>query len=373
MGARTQFRYLSETDCIDAGVLDAARCVEVSEEVFALLADGDYLMGGHSHNSHGLGIVFPRESSFPNMPVAGPDRRFVSMPAYLGGRFDVCGNKWYGSNHANSEKGLPRSVLTLMLNDKDTGEPLALMSANLISSARTGAVPGVAVRHLARPGSRVAAILGCGAINRACFRAIHSQIGGLEKVYCVDLFEEAAASFALWVRIEFGVDAVVEADLETALATADVVSVAASRIAPVAVSYAWFAPGATVLISGPLAADDKFWTRSRIVYDHIGLHEAYVEEASASGDKQAYYDGVIGGPIYRLIDDGRLPAFTKSVALGGIVKGGPGARRSDDEVIAFVTCGMAVFDLAWGHDLYKTAVREGLGAELVLWEEPYKD
>lgn len=59
MGKRTEFLFLSEPDCIDAGVLDAARCVDVCQEVFELLAAGDYLMGGSNHNSHGMGIVFP--------------------------------------------------------------------------------------------------------------------------------------------------------------------------------------------------------------------------------------------------------------------------------------------------------------------------
>jgi ornithine cyclodeaminase/alanine dehydrogenase-like protein (mu-crystallin family) len=371
MAARTEFRYLSEADCIDAGVLDAGRCVDVSEEVFGLLDDGDYLMGGPSHNSHGLGLVFPKESPFPNMPLAGPDRRFVAMPGYLGGRFDVCGNKWYGSNHANTGKGLPRSVLTLMLNDKDTGEPLALLSANLISSARTGAIPGVAARHLARRDSRTAAVLGCGPINRACIRAIHTQLPGLTKLYCYDLFDEAAAAFAVWASAQLGVDAVVEPDLPTALAQADVVSVAASRLAPLVVERSWFASGATVLISGPLAADPAFWTSARLVYDHIGLHEAYVEEAVSSPDKQAYYDGVIGGPIYRLIDSGGLPALRHSLGLGAVVRGRAPGRVSETELTAFVACGMPVFDIAWGHDLYRTALEKGLGTNLVLWEQPY--
>ena len=36
--------------------------------------------------------------------------------------------------------GLPRSILMLILNDKDTGAPLAFMSANILSAYRTGAV-----------------------------------------------------------------------------------------------------------------------------------------------------------------------------------------------------------------------------------------
>jgi N-[(2S)-2-amino-2-carboxyethyl]-L-glutamate dehydrogenase len=350
---RTQFRYLSEADCIAAGVLDVDRCVDVSEEVFRLLAAGDYLMGGPNHNSHGMGVVFPKESPFPNMPVAGPDRRFVAMPGYLGGRFDVCGNKWYGSNHANVEKDLPRSVLTLMLNDKDTGEPLALMSANLISSARTGAVPGVATRWLARPGSETAAVLGCGPINKACFEAIKSQMPTLKKVYCFDLFEAAAANFASWAR-ELGVEAVVELDLRAALADAEIVSVAASRLKP-------------------MQANDAFWVDSTIVYDSIGLHEAYVEEALAAPDKAEAYAGVIGGPLYTLIDENKLPALRDSTELGSVVLRDRPGRTSDEDRVVFIACGMSVFDLAWGYELYEAAQARGIGIELDLWATPVSD
>ena len=31
----------------------------------------------------------------------------MAMPAYLGGKFDMAGVKWYGSNVGNREKGLP--------------------------------------------------------------------------------------------------------------------------------------------------------------------------------------------------------------------------------------------------------------------------
>jgi N-[(2S)-2-amino-2-carboxyethyl]-L-glutamate dehydrogenase len=371
MGKRTAFLYLSEPDTIDAGVLDAARCVDVSEQVFDLLAQGDYLMGGPNHNSHGMGIVFPKTSEFPNMPVAGPDRRFVAMPGYLGGRFDVCGNKWYGSNHANSEKGLPRSVLTLMLNDEDTGEPLCLMSANLLSSARTGAVPGVAARHLADSPARSIAVLGCGPINRACVRAIATQLPKLEKVVCFDIFEKAAAGFAEWSASELGVEGVVEMDLPTALRGAEVVTVAASRVKPLVVEESWFAEGATVLVSGPISADEAFWTNSTIVLDHIGLHEAYVEEAVASPDKQAAYSSVIGGPIYRLIDEGKLPALTEFASLGPVIRSGEPVRTDPKQRVAFIACGMSVFDLGWGHELYQTALEKGIGQELLLWDSPY--
>ena len=54
MAHRTDFLYLSEPDTIAAGVLDAKKCIDNAEEVFTLLAKGDYLMGGNNHNNHGM-------------------------------------------------------------------------------------------------------------------------------------------------------------------------------------------------------------------------------------------------------------------------------------------------------------------------------
>jgi ornithine cyclodeaminase/alanine dehydrogenase-like protein (mu-crystallin family) len=370
MDTRIEFLYLSEPDTIAAGVNDAAKCVDVSEEVFKLLAQGDYLMGGSNHNSHGMGIIFPKETRFPNMPVAGPDRRFFAMPAYLGGRFDVCGNKWYGSNAANTAKGFPRSILTVMLNDKDTGAPLCLMSANLLSAARTGAVPGVAARHLARKDSGTAAVIGCGPINKSCFNHIMSQVKNIKKVYCYDIFEDHAKKLANWANQTFGIEGIATLDIEEALKNADVVTVAASRLKPLHIKNEWIKRGASVLLSGPALGDEDFWTGNRIVLDHIGLHEAYVEEAIVSGDKQNYYNGVIGGPIYRLIDDKKLPPLQDFTSIGQIILGEKDGRTGGDETFVFVACGMAVFDVGWGYEIYQNALRNNIGQKLLLWDKP---
>lgn len=370
MDTRIEFLYLSEPDTIAAGVNNAEKCVDTCAEVFQLLARGDYLMGGPKHNSHGMGIIFPKETPFPNMPVAGPDRRFFAMPAYLGGRFDVCGNKWYGSNAANAGKGLPRSILTVNLNDKDTGAPLCFMSANLLSAARTGAVPAVAARHLARKDSEIAAVIGCGPINKSCFRNIMTQVKGIRKVYCFDLFIEKAQAIAAWASEQYGIEGVATDNLEEAMRASDLVTIAASRLKPLYIDSAWVKKGATLLLTGPATGDDNFWLNNKIVYDHIGLHENYVSEAIESGDKEGYYKGVIGGPIYHLIDEGRLPALKDSTSIGMIINGDAQGRTNDDDTYIFVACGMAVFDVAWAYDVYQEALKQGIGQKLVLWDKP---
>jgi ornithine cyclodeaminase/alanine dehydrogenase-like protein (mu-crystallin family) len=370
MSTKIDFTYLSEPDMIAAGVLDAARCVEVCEETFSLLGKGDYLMGGASHNSHGMNIVFPKETQFPNMPVAGPDRRFAAMPGYLGGRFDVCGNKWYGSNHANMQKGLPRSILTMMLNDKDTGAPLALMSANLLSAARTGAVPGVAAKHLTNKTSKVVSVVGCGPINKACFAAVMTQLSGVERVVCFDLFLDKANEFAAWVKETYNVEALGTDDTESGFRGADVITVAASRLKPLVFKDEWIKAGATILVSGPVNADESFLTSCRIVYDHTPLHENYVEDAIGSGNKEGYYNGVIGGPFYRLIDAGKLPALKDSTGLGDVVNGKKVGRSSPSDRIVFIACGMSVFDISWGYEVLQNAREKGIGTSLNLWDKP---
>lgn len=148
---RIDFLYLNEKDMIDAGVLDAGHCVETMEEVLCLLAKGDVLMGGKNRREHGIQLIFPKESEIPGFPLEDSrDRRFMSMPAYLGGRFHLAGEKFYGSNGRNVRKGLPRSILMATLNDVETGQPLAYMSANLLSAMRTGAVPGVVAKNICR-------------------------------------------------------------------------------------------------------------------------------------------------------------------------------------------------------------------------------
>lgn len=372
MYPKIDFLYLSEPDMIAAGVLDAARCVEVCEETFSLLGKGDYLMGGVNHNNHGMNIVFPKETKFPNMPIAGPDRRFAAMPGYLGGRFDVCGNKWYGSNHENAQKGLPRSILTLMLNDKDTGAPLALMSANLLSAARTGAVPGVAAKHLANEQAQTVSVVGCGPINKACFTAIMTQLKDVKKVICFDLFLEKAEEFMRWVAKEYNVKVKATSEAEEAFSNADVITVAASRLKPLYFKNEWIREGATILVSGPVNADQSFLTSCKIIYDHTPLQEAYVEDAIASGDKERYYDTVIGGPFYRLIDNGKLPSLKESTGLGDVVNGKKSGRENNKERIIFIACGMAVFDISWGSEMLKNARAKKIGQTLNLWDKPHQ-
>lgn len=79
---------------------------------------------------------------------------------------------------------------------------------------------------------------------------------------------------------------------------------------------------------------------------------------------------LLGGPVYHLIDLGLKEQLDDSLAIGKIIMGQQQGRTSDDDIICFIACGMSVFDLGLGYDLYQTALEKGIGTKLLLWENP---
>jgi len=371
MSKKTEFLYLSEPDMIQAGVLDSARCVDVVGEVFRLMGQGDYLMGGHNGNEHGHLLIFPKESPFPNMPVAGPDRRFTSMIAYLGGRFNITGEKWYGSNTVNPGRGLPRSIHLITLNDTDTCEPFAVMQGNLVSAVRTGAVPGLATRHLARKDSKVCSLVGAGPINKAGFKAIASQVKTLEEFVMYDLYPEKSQAFIEWAEKETGVKGRMASSLEECVRAGDIINLATSGAKPVYIENAWIPKGAVVILSGRARFDDEALLSCDVVYDNIGMQQAYKAEQAHFDSIEEFYSKMKGGQFFKLIDEGKLPALEDSLTLCKMVTGEQQGRTSEDQRIIYLTAGMSTFDVAWSYECYCRAKEMGLGVTLPLWDEAY--
>ncbi len=370
MGKCTEFLYLNEEDMIKAGVLDTAHCIDVEEEIFKLLSKGDYVMGGDGHNSHGIALTFPKESEFPNMPLDGPDRRFLAMPAYLGGRFNVCGVKWYGSNIANHSKGLPRSVLVEVLNDADTGEPLAFMSANLLSSVRTGCVPGVGTRHLARKGAEVCTCIAAGPVGKACFDAIVREASALKEVVIYDIKKEAAEAFAKEAAAKYGIKARAADSMEEAVRAGDIVSVAASAVAKVQLDGEWLKPGSLIIFTGRCWIDEPYFLSAKTIWDNAKMHEEYYSHHLALPEEERFLNG-IGVQTYRMIYEKKLPPLSEAVSLGDVITGTGEGRTSDEERICFITSGMPVWDVGWGFEVYQKAKEMGIGQTLKLWDSPY--
>ncbi len=373
MGTKVDFLYLSEPDMVKAGVKDMKQCVEVMERLLVTLNKGDYVMGGKNHNSHGCMIMFPDDPQFPGMPKNADERRFMAMPAYLGGEYQMAGMKWYGSNVENKKQGLPRSILMMMLNDKDTGAPLALMSANLVSSYRTGGIPGVGAKHLARKDAKTVAIVGPGVMGKTSLAAFVSVCPHLDTLKIKGRGQKSIDSFIEFTKKECPqIKNITVCDtLEEAVRDSDIISMTTVVRDDVAsfpyINGEWVKKGA--LISMPSAArfDDEFLAKKcKLVVDNAKLYEAWEEEYPYPTYPQVQ---IVGTKFTDLVHDGLIQA-SDIIDITDVIQGKHAGRESDDEIIVYSVGGMPVEDIAWGGTVYRNAVAKGIGVKLPLWDQP---
>lgn len=371
---KIDFLYLNEEDMVKAGVKDMASCVQTMEEMFKLLKIGNYRMGGANGNSHGCMVMFPEKSKFPEMPVDGPDRRFMAMPAYLGGKFDMAGMKWYGSNTENKQKGLPRSILTLILNDKDTGAPKAFMSANILSAYRTGAVPGVGFKYFAKDDAKVIGIVGPGVMSKTALAAAMAVRPSIQTVKVKGRGKASLNRFVQHVKDTYpNVDVYPVETIEEAVKDADIVSVSTSTpttgdtsIYPY-IAEEWIKPGAVIESTAALRFDDDFVIhRARTVTDNIKLYEAWEEEMKPDAYKTVPIPAV---HVMDLIAEGKM-SLDQVDDLGDVILGNIPVHRNEGEVIIYSVGGMPIEDIAWGTMVYRNALKKGIGQTLNLWDVP---
>lgn len=379
MDSKVEFLFLNEEDMIKAGVLDADRAVDTVGEVITLLSEGDYLMGGRAHNDHGVQLIFPEKSDIPNFPLAdSADRRFMAMPAYLGGRFHMCGEKWYGSNGNNRSIGLPRSILMMMLNDVETGKPLAYMSGNLLSSMRTGAMLGLAAKLLARDDSKVLTLVGPGVICRSSLRAIMSQRFDIDTIKIKGSSPTSANAIKMKEYIEENYpqvkNIVLCRDMEEALKDADIITEAVSCKEGEWPEYKreWLKPGALVISTSTFNMEHKSIVDLKKVIDNYGMYENYAEEDNVGYDENGnrLHTGCMGEDFVYMVQDGLIERDSLTT-FGEIIRGKKPGRESDDEIILVSIEGMPTEDVAWAYECYTYALVHDIGTKLKVWDRPY--
>ena len=103
------------------------------------------------------------------IPVDPPGGFYGIMPALTG---DGLGQKIVTFYPPNAGKGIHTHMALIVLNNRETGEPIAVMDGRLITEMRTAAVSAAATKLLAPPAAKVLAILGSGVQARSHFEAL---------------------------------------------------------------------------------------------------------------------------------------------------------------------------------------------------------
>ena len=255
-----------------------------------------------------------------NMLTIEEGKRYLGiMPAVAE---DAMGAKLVSFYPRNAGTEVPTHLAMILLFRPDTGEPLAVMDARLITEMRTAAVSAAATRRLAAPDSRVLALLGSGVQARAHLQAL--------------MLVRHFAEIRVWSRTAEHAERFAEQHnarampVEAAVRGADVVVTATSALQPI-LEGAWLKPGAHVNAVGAprpdwRELDDRAMANTLVV----DSREAVLKE---SGDvilsKAKIYAGI--GEIFAGVKEAPLPATTVFKSVGIAVEDIAAAKLVYDE------------------------------------------
>src|SRR4029079_598434 len=240
-GHDTSFLFLSQEDVVAAGGTDMPAIIEVIERAFRIKAAGDVFMPPK------VMITWSDEPGTEEL-----HGRIMAMPAYVGGEVDVAGLKWIPSVPDNpSRRGLPRANALVLLSDRETGLPLAVMDGTVVSGMPTGAVTGVAVRHLAAGDERRACLLGAGVLAHTQLDALRVVMQALERVDVYDPDRDRVQRFCSRQADATGLDMRSADTAEAAVRGAQVVVPATRGVQPT-FEPDWRDEGVTVVLVSSL-------------------------------------------------------------------------------------------------------------------------
>jgi alanine dehydrogenase len=331
-------RFLSGPD-IDSLGLSKAEIVTAVQD--AVRAHGD-----------GRVVVEPRVHLVPDNHGAGHFNVLRGHLAASDGSLPgpgVSGVKVVGDFVSNYAAGLPSELGLLTLYDPETGVPLSIMDATLITACRTGAMTAVGARYLAR---RDAKVLGhVGARGTAFWNVVLlDEMFGLDEIRITSRRPESRAAFARQLAAVTGTRIRVTDSADEAFDGADILVEASRLAAPEPLlRTASVKPGAFVVPYGTVSA---------VELDLLDVMDKVVVDDWREAQSGSF------GALRRHVDTGRLSSESLHAELGQIVTGRRPGRERDDERILFWHRGLAILDIAVGLAILRRAEQQGAGTML---------
>ncbi|MCR4407391.1 MAG: ornithine cyclodeaminase family protein [Anaerolineae bacterium] len=317
--------YLSQADVASVG-LTMAEIIAALEQMFREKGEGRVEMP-------------PKPGIHPL-----PDAFIHAMPAYIPA-LKSAGIKWVSGYPENYKRGLPYINGLLILNDPETGIPLAVMDCVWITAKRTGAATAVAAKYLARPDSEVVGILGCGVQGRSNLEALQ-VLFPIKRVLAYDINPDAQRRYAQEMSEQFGLEVVPVQEPKQAVVGCDIVVTAGPilKVPHATIKPGWFEAGAFA----SLVDFDSYWhpdamrQADKFCTDDVPQLEHYRETG--------YFQDI--PPIY--------------ADLGELVTGRKPGRQSPAERTMTANLGLALDDMAIAPLIYQRAVEKGTGTWLPL-------
>jgi N-[(2S)-2-amino-2-carboxyethyl]-L-glutamate dehydrogenase len=335
------FLYLDQEAVLAAGVLDMRRAMNVVGEAQARFAKGE--------------VREPQKIVLRNADTVESETkgRFNGLAASIGAPVrSAIGMKWIASFPGNRQLGRPRANGLIILNCPQTGVPVAVMEAGLVSAMRTGAMTGLGVRYLAPKKIRKIGIVGAGLQSRTQILGLWTELPDVEEIALFGreissaeaVADDSRRRWAAPVRVVLTVeDALQDADVALTITTAQEPLIRAQHIKPGAL---------TVQLAGHECEFGVIQQCEKVVADDWET----VKQRGIMTPAIMHRQG--------LLRDENIHAN-----LGELILGTKKGRESDER-IHYCHMGMAVNDVAVAWAVYESARARKLGVSLPLWKEP---
>jgi ornithine cyclodeaminase/alanine dehydrogenase len=318
--------YLSQADVVSINV-GMAEIIQLVETAF-------------DEKGHGRVEMPPKPGIHP-----GEGDNFIhAMPAYIPA-LNSTGVKWVSGFPENAKKGLPYITGLLILNDPETGLPLAVMDCQWITAMRTAAATAVSAKRLARPDSAKLGVLGCGVQGITNTEALN-VLFPLTEVFAYDVHPAAIEKFSQKIAGDLGLTVTPVTTPREAVTGCDLVVTAGPILKQPhqTIKAGWLDQGAFA----SLVDFDSYW-------EPAAMKE--VDKFCTDDLKQfAYYKSV------GYFQD--VPPIHAD--LGELVAGLKLGRESEAERTIACNLGLALDDMAVAPTIYHRAKEMGIGTWLPL-------
>jgi alanine dehydrogenase len=256
-----------------------------------------------------------------------------AMPGYIH-PLKAAGIKWAGGYKNNPGKGLGYIMAMIILQEPDTGVPLAVMDGVHITNMRTGAAAAVCAKYLANPASEVVAIIGAGQQGRTSLTAL-CRLFHLKKARVYDILADSAKKYVAEMESSLGLEVLMVKNPEDAVKDADIVVTATQADEPIVQNH-WLKPG---VLSVSLGSYQEFDDESVLKADKVLVDNW--EQCSHRGE------------LAKLFARGLFSKEMLYAEIGEVAAGIKIGRTSQKEKIMVVPIGIGTHDIAVAYKVYQ--------------------
>lgn len=283
----------------------------------------------------------------PRSHIGSEENAFLLMPCLTKSFF---GTKLVSVFPDNARQNLPSVDAVMILSNATTGEILAILDGQTLTTLRTGAVGGVGIRHLSLPDVESLGIVGTGVqgLSQALFAA---SVRPIKEINVFGRRPEAAATLFEKLSLELpGIRIRATTKIESLLESSQVVITATSSAVPVL-------PNEEALLKGKLFVGIGSYTPNMREFPEALYNLAnsiFVDTSHATEESGDLVEPLLKEWITR----GQVNTLGQFMLRDSC---GAGFLR---ETRVFKSVGMALFDVNIAGLIYKKALEKGLGLRL---------